>query len=84
MVDRKHDTFTATGAHRAWIGERPADAALLDAARGTARDPRAWSGGAAANGNARHAAITRGLSNFPSYKTWAEKARSNWRKDKAE
>jgi hypothetical protein len=34
--------------------------------------------------NARHAAITKTLANFPNYKSWAEKAKTNWKKDKPE
>ena len=83
MVDRKQDSFSATGAHRAWIGERNDTSGM----GGAVRDLRTWNSRlppvAVAAGNARHAAITKSLANFPNYKSWAEKAKSNW-KDKAE
>jgi hypothetical protein len=84
MVDRKQDSLSATGAHRAWIGERN-DAPGMS---GAVRDLRAWNSrlppAPVATGNARHSAITRSLANFPNYKSWAEKAKSNWQKDKPE
>ena len=84
MTDRKQDISMATGSHRAWVGET---AGLpLRAAVPTPVPARSWANRAlpAANPNARHAAITKSLSNFPSYKSWAEKAKTNWKKDKAE
>jgi hypothetical protein len=84
MTDRKQDISLATGAHRAWVGENPAAGVPL---RSAAPIPaRTWPNRVppAANPNARHAAITKTLANFPSYKSWAEKAKTNWKKDKAE
>jgi hypothetical protein len=83
MTDRKQDTLLATDAHRAWVGERAAGVPLRAAVPLPAR---AWPNRAPPTGNpnARHAAITKTLANFPSYKSWAEKAKTNWKKDKTE
>jgi hypothetical protein len=82
MTDRKQDILTATGAHRAWVGESVAGLPL----RSTNPLPKVWPNRAPTPGNpnARHAAITKTLANFPNYKSWAEKAKTNWKKDKSE
>jgi hypothetical protein len=82
MTDRKQDILTATGAHRAWVGENVAGVPL----RSANPLPHAWPTRVPtpANPNARHAAITKSLANFPNYKSWAEKAKTNWKKDKPE
>jgi hypothetical protein len=84
MNEPTSDSLTATGKHRAWVGERISEAAAplrsgttREAPRTLGRTPEV------APANARHAAITKRLSNFPSYKSWAEKVKSNW-KDKPE
>jgi hypothetical protein len=90
MVDHTHDSLTATGRHRAWVGERNAAERAVAAAetppRPSAIGPRNWVNRPqpAAPTNSRHAAITKRLSNFPNYKSWAEKAKSNWQDDKPE
>ena len=83
MTDRKQDILSATGAHRVWVGESAAGVPLRTANPVPAR---AWPNRAppTGNANARHAAITKTLANFPNYKSWAEKAKTNWKKDKAE
>lgn len=78
MTDRKQDVFTSTGSHRAWVGEGAtngvrAGAAPRDGARNWLTRPQAP--------NSRHAAITKSLFNFPSYKSWTERVKSNWQKD---
>jgi hypothetical protein len=89
MVDHKQDVLTATGSHRAWLGERAGDrpvagaplrpsTVLRDGARNWNRPQ------AATSTNSRHSAITRNLANFPSYKSWTEKMKTNWQKDKPE
>ena len=87
MTEPNSDSMTATGKHRAWVGERINEAAAPLRA-GAARDAgRTLTGRSpeVAPANARHAAITKRLSNFPSYKSWAEKVKSNWKdKDKQE
>jgi len=88
MTDRKQDTLMTTGAHRAWVGENvAAGLPLRSAIPLPVHDAaRAWPNRVppTAISNARHGAITRTLANFPSYKSWAEKAKTNWKKDKAE
>ncbi len=32
--------------------------------------------------SSRHAGITRSLKNFPSYKSWTDKVKNNWKPDK--
>lgn len=78
MTDRKHELLMSTGAHRAWIGETGGAQARPVPPRDTASQ---WPARGQRPKSARHAAITKGLSNFPSYKSWAEKAKSNWSKD---
>ncbi|HTE41086.1 MAG TPA: hypothetical protein VK629_09655 [Steroidobacteraceae bacterium] len=93
MVDHTPDSMTATGRHRAWVGERNlsergAAPAVDTAQRQNVGGPRNWvsrpAQPPAAPPNSRHAAITKRLSNFPNYKSWAEKAKSNWHDDKPE
>ena len=81
MADHKTDIFGSTGAHRAWVGESPAAGAVMrtpplnrDGARNWTNRPQ--------TPNARHAAITKSLFNFPSYKSWTEKVKTNWQKEK--
>ena len=74
MTDHKPDVFGATGAHRAWVGESANMGARVPP---LPREPaRNWTN--RPQPNARHAAITKSLSNFPSYKSWTEKVKSNW------
>ena len=83
MTEPNSDSLTTTGKHRAWVGERIGDGAL-PLRSGTQREvARTLTNRPAENtsANPRHAAITKRLSNFPSYKSWAEKVKSNWQKD---
>jgi len=74
MTDHKPDTFGSTGAHRAWVGESATAGAVrsLPPREGA----RNWTG--RPQPNARHAAITKSLFNFPSYKSWTEKVKTHW------
>lgn len=79
MTDRKPDLFTATGSHRAWVGEGASSGVH---AAGASRDgARNWLTRPQAAPNSRHAAITKSLFNFPSYKSWTERMKTNWEKD---
>jgi hypothetical protein len=75
MADHKPDVFTSTGAHRAWVGENAASSGAVrplpprDQGRNWTNRPQP---------NSRHAAITKSLFNFPSYKSWTEKVKTNW------
>jgi hypothetical protein len=76
----KIDEMTATGRHRAWTGE--STGAVVRA--GTPREPQHgnWLDRSQPSSNSRHAAITRSLHTWSNYKSWTDKVRSNWDKDK--
>ena len=78
MAEHKVDELTATGTHRAWTGETPARS-CAPARRATAAQ---LARSRAAEPNPRHAAITRSLYSWSNYKSWTDKVRSNWDKDK--
>jgi hypothetical protein len=80
MTDHKPDSLNATGMHRAWVGESVASVGAARALPPRDAAPRNWTN--RPQGNSRHAAITKGLSNFPNYKSWTEKVKTNWEKDK--
>ena len=78
MTEPKVDEMTATGRHRAWTGENAG--AVVRA--GNPRDPqRNWLERSQPS-NSRHAAITRSLHTWSNYKSWTDKVRSTWDKDK--
>ncbi|PZN32226.1 MAG: hypothetical protein DIU71_08075 [Proteobacteria bacterium] len=84
MSEHKSEDFMsgalATGAHRAWAGEA---GGILRSGAG-ARDPsRSWLERPQPL-NSRHAAITRSLYSWNSYKSWSDKVRSSWGKDDEE
>ena len=77
----EHDDLTATGRHRAWIGE--AGTSAVRSGGNAGRDAqRGWLGRTAAPTNPRHAAITRSLNSWSNYKSWSDKVRHGWDKDK--
>ena len=82
MSEHKGDELTATGRHRAWTGETTGSVVRA----GTAKEPqpqRNWlDRGAQTGSNSRHSAITRSLNSWSNYKSWTDKVRSNWDKDK--
>ena len=83
-TEPKLDEMTATGRHRAWVGETTG--AIVRASSTPAREPpRAnWldrSPPAAASSNSRHAAITRSLNTWSNYKSWTDKVKGSWDKD---
>lgn len=79
MSEHKGDELTATGTHRAWVGENGGSVVRAgspgrDAQRNwLERSPPA---------NPRHAAITRSLYSWSNYKNWTDKVRHGWEKDK--
>jgi hypothetical protein len=87
MSEHKSDILSATGKHRVWIGERglpdhvmappsvPVTRPTMPAARGWVRRPMI----VPTTANPRHAAITKNLSHFTNYKSWAEKVKSGWK-----
>lgn len=77
MSEHKPDELTATGRHRAWVGET-----TNNAVRAGARDAqRNWLD-RAQPANPRHAAITRSLYSWANYKSWTDKVRHGWDKEK--
>lgn len=83
MAEQKIDEFSATGAHRAWVGEgvqRPVVRAGAERRDGS----RTWLEQRSMPANPRHAAITRSLYSWSNYKSWTEKVRSDWKKDEKE
>jgi hypothetical protein len=81
MVEQKIDEFTATGAHRAWVGEGAQRSAVR--AGDERREPRNWLE-RSSPANPRHAAITRSLNSWSNYKSWTEKVRANWKREEKE
>jgi hypothetical protein len=79
MAEQKIDEFSATGAHRAWVGEGSQRAVVRAGAE--RRESRSWLERSSAPANPRHAAITRSLNSWSNYKSWTEKVRSDWKKD---
>ena len=87
MSEHKGDELSATGSHRAWTGETAVPAVRA----GAPRDPqRNWlerahvpTAPATQPANPRHAAITRSLNSWSNYKSWTDKVRSTWDKDKS-
>ncbi len=84
MSEHKGDELSATGSHRAWTGEPVVPVVRA----GAPRDPqRNWLDRAHVAppppANPRHAAITRSLNSWSSYKSWSDKVRSSWDKDKS-
>ena len=76
MSEHKGDELSATGSHRAWTGPtRDPQRNWLDRAHVTPPPSQP--------ANPRHAAITRSLNSWSNYKSWTDKVRSNWDKDKS-
>ena len=79
MAEQKIDEFSATGAHRAWVGEgdqRPgvrADTQRNEPTRGWLQR--------STSSNSRHNAITRSLYSWSNYKSWTEKVRNDWKRE---
>jgi hypothetical protein len=82
-TEPKLDEMTATGRHRAWVGEN-AGAIVRATSPTTPREPQRanWLDRAQpAPSNSRHAAITRSLHTWSNYKSWTDKVKSSWDKD---
>lgn len=78
MTEHKGDEFLRTGAHRAWTGE-PIGHVRNNRLRDVQRN---WIDQSQLPANPRHAAITRTLSSWSNYKSWTDKVRGSWDKDK--
>jgi hypothetical protein len=85
MSEHKGDELSATGTHRVWTGDSVGPAVRAGAPRDAQRN---WLDRAPTPpppvqpGNSRHAAITRSLYSWSNYKSWTDKVRNNWDKDK--
>ncbi len=80
MTEHKSDELTTTGRHRAWTGETAGSVVRA----GTAHDvQRSWLERTPPS-NPRHAAITRSLNSWSSYKSWSDKVRHSWDKDESD
>jgi hypothetical protein len=75
-TDHGGDEMNATGKHRAWTGETEGARA-----RPGNREAQNWLD-RAQPANPRHAAITRSLYSWSNYKSWTEKVKSSWDKEK--
>lgn len=78
-TEPKLDEMTATGRHRAWAGENAGAIVRAGAAREAQRTN--WLERSQPT-NSRHAAITRSLHTWSNYKSWTDKVRGSWDKDK--
>ena len=79
MSEHKRDDLMATGRHNAWTGE----AGSVVRAGVPPRDAqRNWLDRGGTPTNSRHAAITRSLNSWSNYKSWTDKVRNSWDKDK--
>jgi hypothetical protein len=80
MTNGKTDEMTRTGTHRAWVGEsvtpRPAHGAEQRPAE------RNWLDRSNPPQNSRHGAITRSLYSWSNYKSWTEKMKGTFDKEK--
>jgi hypothetical protein len=89
MTEPKTDILSSTGKHRVWIGERGAlnhsnVATVPPVVRPAPAVSRSWVRRpmvVPTTANPRHAAITKNLSHFTNYKSWAEKVKSGWKPD---
>jgi hypothetical protein len=83
-TEPKLDEMTATGRHRAWVGEN-AGAIVRASSTTPPREPQRanWLDRAApaASSNSRHAHITRSLNTWSNYKSWTDKVKGSWDKD---
>ena len=78
MSEQKRDDLMATGAHNAWTGEPNGPVVRA----GVPPRDRNWLDRAQPTSNSRHGAITRSLYSWSNYKSWSDKVRNTWEKDK--
>ncbi len=79
MSEHKTDELTATGTHRAWVGETGSTA--VRAGTPVRDTQRSWLERTQPV-NPRHSAITRSLYSWSNYKSWTDKVRHGWDKEK--
>jgi len=81
MADHKSDDPAVPPAGRIWTGDDAGPAPKVIPPRERWDGQRNWLNRAPPS-NARHAAITGALHSFSSYKTWADRVKNSWDKDK--
>jgi len=81
MVDRKADDPAGPAGSRVWMGEDAGAKPQAAAPRERWDGQRNWLNRAPPS-NARHAAITNSLQSWSSYKSWADRVKNSWDKDK--
>ena len=79
MSEHNGDELTATGRHRAWVGE--AGRTQVHSSTPSRDTQRNWLERSQPS-NSRHGAITRSLNTWNNYKSWTDKVRNGWEKDK--
>lgn len=78
MTEQKPDDLSSTGSHRVWNPTLGPGAATRNWIPPVTRPAAPVT----PPQTSRHAAITRSLKNFPSYKSWADKVKNSWKPDK--
>jgi hypothetical protein len=81
MVDRKADDPAGPPGSRAWMGDDAASNPKAPLPRERWDGSRNWLNRAPPS-NTRHAAITGPLQSWSSYKSWADRVKNSWDKDK--
>jgi len=79
MAEHKGDELTTTGSHRAWAGE--ATGSVVRAGVPVRDIRRNWLE-RSQPANPRHAAITRTLYSWNNYKSWTDKVKHSFDRDK--
>jgi hypothetical protein len=82
MGESKVDELSATGTHRAWVGESSGTLGGTVVRAGAPRDvQRNWLD-RSQPANPRHGAITRTLYNWNSYKSWTDRVKGSFDKER--
>lgn len=82
MCESKVDEMSATGTHRAWVGESGGALGGAVVRAGAPRDmQRNWLDRSQPS-NPRHGAITRTLYNWNSYKSWTDRVKGSFDKER--
>jgi hypothetical protein len=82
MTNGKHDEMTRTGTHRAWVGESATSRGPAHAGGEQRPTERNWLERSGPQPNSRHGAITRSLYSWSNYKSWTEKMKGSFDKEK--
>jgi hypothetical protein len=82
MSNSKPDELSATGTHRAWVGEGVAPRSPVRTPGEPLAADRSWLERSAPPSNTRHGAITRSLYSWSNYKSWTEKMKGSFDPEK--